>query len=29
LQSQGQQGVITYGYVVQLLAAKYRTENQK
>ena len=26
LQSQGQQGVITYGYVVQLLAAKYRTE---
>jgi hypothetical protein len=29
LKSQGQQGVISYGYVVQLLAAKYRTENNK
>jgi hypothetical protein len=26
LKSQGQQGVITYSYVVQLLAAQYRTE---
>jgi hypothetical protein len=28
LKSQGQQGVISYSYVVRLLAAKYRTENE-
>jgi hypothetical protein len=28
LKSQGQQGVITYSYVIQLMAAKYRTENK-